>query len=134
MVAVIPNMLIVGDQASLPPKKTRASKKPVDAVISRALLALPEWVQDTVISVVIPSIVKFYGARDFPWDLGGKSNTDYANILNAILRHLHPDRQHDLRPSDKLWRFVSIPLPYVVIWRLHEFDSSTDSSSCLRLA
>ncbi len=117
MVAIIPNAIIEGDSlAAGPQKKARASKTQVDTEMSRALLALPEWMHTTVLSVIVPSLIKFYGARDYPWDVDGKSKTDLKNLLDSLLRRLHPQRHHDVTRHDKIWRFVST-VPHSIVPR-----------------
>ncbi len=109
MVCIVPQAVIEGDKVVTgPAKKGRAPRTQVDAEISRALVAVPEWARASLVSVVVPCLIKFYGARDNPWDVDGKSKTDFKNLLDALLRRVHPERQHDISRSDKIWRYVSV--------------------------
>ncbi|TFK82767.1 hypothetical protein K466DRAFT_568226 [Polyporus arcularius HHB13444] len=99
--------VIEGDKVVTgPAKKGRAPRTQVDAEISHALLAVPEWAHASLVSVVVPCLIKFYGARNNPWDVDGKSKTDFKNLLDALLHHVHPERQHDISCSDKIWRYT----------------------------
>lgn len=110
MVAILPNATIEGDSViPAPTKKPRAPRGHVSATVSRALFALDTWVQDTVLTKIVPSLVDYYGSQENPWDLDGETRTEFGKKLNGILTKLHPNRApHDVKPGDKLWRFVSL--------------------------
>ncbi|TBU36867.1 hypothetical protein BD309DRAFT_984662 [Dichomitus squalens] len=99
LVAQVPDATIEGDEAA-PPKKTRAPKTQVSDGASRVLRALPSWVQGSVLTVIVPSLIKHYGARDDPWDLDGPPGTNhFKTVLNAILDAVYPEHDHDVRPG-----------------------------------
>lgn len=110
MVGILPNSLIEGDQVVDSPKKhARASRKQVSLARSRAFMALPPWIQPTIISIIVPSLIKFYGSRDEPWNIDGPSSNIFANLFNALLARLHPGHENTISKSDKVWRYVSHP-------------------------
>ena len=108
MVAILPQAAIEGD-AVVPAstKKTRAARTQVSTAISRALFALDNWVQDSVLTKIVPSLIAFYGAQENPWDLDGVSRTEFKKTLNGLLTRIYPNRApHEVTAGDKLWRFV----------------------------
>ncbi|TFK84560.1 hypothetical protein K466DRAFT_601891 [Polyporus arcularius HHB13444] len=105
MVGVVANSVIEGDAVVSPSKKSRAPKKRLTGALSRAFEALPSWIQDTMISVIIPSLIKFYGAQDNPWSNDGE-NHKFRTVLKALLRKLHPGREDELQRGDAVWKFA----------------------------
>ncbi|KAI1786593.1 hypothetical protein LXA43DRAFT_1099061 [Ganoderma leucocontextum] len=107
IVGIVPDAIVVGDEVAQPPKKARAPRSQVSSTVSRALHTIPSWIQAAILTTVVPSLIKHYGARDDPWDLDGPRGMDhFSTVFHAILRAVHPDREHNVRPGDSLWRFV----------------------------
>ncbi|RPD61494.1 hypothetical protein L227DRAFT_610493 [Lentinus tigrinus ALCF2SS1-6] len=107
MVRVLPDTLIKGDEAvDTPTKPSRAPRKQVPLAKSRAFNSLPDWIHDTVGSVIIPSFIKYYGSCDDPWDIDGKSGNEFTSVLNALLKRLHPGHENTITKTDKTWRYI----------------------------
>ena len=112
MVAIVPNATIEGDVVvPASTKKTRAPRKQVSPTVSRAFFALDNWVQETVLTKVVPSLIDHYGAKENPWDLDGESRLEFKKTLNGLITKLHSNHgPHDVKAGDKLWRFVCLTL------------------------
>lgn len=78
------------------------------AASSRGLQGLPEWIADTVLTSIVPSLVKHYGAHEVtPWDLDHASGKHFINTLKSVVNQVHPGRGDALARSDKVYKFVS---------------------------
>ncbi|KAI0362818.1 hypothetical protein OH77DRAFT_1585142 [Trametes cingulata] len=106
MVAVIPNAAIDGDTVKPPSKRPRTPKNQVPPEMSRGVMGLPDWVQPTMLTKIVPSLVKHYGAQDDPWDLDHASRTHFLTVLGSIVRRVHPDQQLELTRSHKIYTFA----------------------------
>ncbi|KAI0682813.1 hypothetical protein C8T65DRAFT_703034 [Cerioporus squamosus] len=116
MVGILTDSLI--EVVISPKKPARAPRRQVTILQSRSFLALASWIQATIISIIIPSLIKFYGARNHPWDLDGKSLNDFATIFKALLKRLHPGREESISKSDKEWRYIYLQARQAVYdWR-----------------
>ena len=122
MVAIVPNAMIEGDSViPASTKKPRSPRTQVSATVSRAFFALDSWVQETVLTKIVPSLIDHYGSQENTWYLDGETRLEFGKKLNGLLTKLHPNRApHDVKPGDKLWRFVSshswIPADYLLTY------------------
>ncbi|KAI0706395.1 hypothetical protein C8Q76DRAFT_696673 [Earliella scabrosa] len=106
MIGIASSVVIDGDEAAGPSRPPRASRAPVPDELSRAFNALPKWIQPTILSVIVPSLIKYYGSRDDPWDLDGTSTDVFKSVLNRVLLKVHPDYPHQVDRGEKIWRFA----------------------------
>ncbi len=107
LVGILANTEIEGDTVvALSKKKMRSPKKRLTGAASRAFEALPSWIHDTIISVIIPSLIKFYGAQDNPWSIDGDNTNKFRNVLRALVRQLHPGHEDEVSRGDHVWKFV----------------------------
>lgn len=103
---MVPDAIIEGDVVARPAKK-RAPKSQVSTAMSRGVSGLPEWVQDTVLASIVPSMIKHYGAHEVtPWDLDHASGKHFIKILKSVVNSVHPGEGDALIRSDKLYKFV----------------------------
>ncbi|TFK79471.1 hypothetical protein K466DRAFT_505487 [Polyporus arcularius HHB13444] len=56
-----------------------------------------------MISTIIPSLIKYFGALDNPWD-----DDQFAAIFSSLLKKVHPVRASSIVKGDKEWRYVSV--------------------------
>ncbi len=107
----MPDAEIAGDEVvdvTKPEKKKRAPKTPVSLAQSRGFDALPLWIKPTIWKKIIPSLIKFYGARDNPWDLDDVTNDLYLVTLQSLVNKLHAQATCTLTRSHKIYVYVCL--------------------------
>ncbi|PIL37759.1 hypothetical protein GSI_01453 [Ganoderma sinense ZZ0214-1] len=118
----------VDPEPKVKPKRKRTAKADMDPKKSRSANNIEGWLRDDFDSTILPSVIHYFGAQKDPWKLdvhdgeqGSAATTaeekevaGLVDILQDIIDHLYPRRQHQITIKD---RVVAVTRQRVMNWR-----------------
>ncbi|KAI1782329.1 hypothetical protein LXA43DRAFT_1187693 [Ganoderma leucocontextum] len=106
LVSVAANTEVFGDGVVTPTTKKKRTRTKVSSEESRGYDALPTWVKDKILDTIVPSMIKFYGTQENPWDLDQVTGSHFLELLRSVLKAACPDHNITLDKGDKIYKFA----------------------------